>query len=109
MLITEQFERKHYLLDSTLENARMIFKIKSKVVPSIRKNFSNKYKNKSLSCQSCRNFNVDSSSPPEDTQAHVAYECPAFEYLRLDRDMRKDNDLAEFFMGVIKHRLEEDE
>ena len=108
-LSKERFERKSYFLDSTLENARMIFKIKSKVVPSIRKNFPNKYKNKSLSCQSCKNLNIDSSSPPEDTQNHVAFECPVFEYLRIQKDMRKDKDLAEFFAEVIKHRLEEDE
>lgn len=108
-LSKEKFERKSYLYELNLENARMMFKIKSKVVPTIRKNFSQKYEKKSLSCQSCKNMSNKESPPPEDTQNHVVSDCPAFEHLRVNRDMSNDADLAEFFKEVIKHRLEENE
>ena len=108
-LSKEKFERKSYLYELNLENARMMFKIKSKVVPTIRKNFSQKCEKKSLSCQSCKNMNNKESSPPEDTQNHVVSDCPAFEHVRVNRDMSNDADLAKFFKEVIKQRLEENE
>ena len=44
----EKFERKSYFFENNLEDVRMMFKIKSEVLPTVRKNFARKYKNQSL-------------------------------------------------------------
>ena len=84
----------------------MMFKIKSEVVPTIRKNFSRKYRDKSLACPSCREFWPKLFSPVEDTQHHLITECPAFVDLRKYKDMENSEHLAEFFKAVIQHRME---
>ena len=92
-----------------LENVRMKFKITSKVVPTIRKNFPGKYKSRSLNCPSCRNLNSDDSNPQEDTQFHLMFECPTFEDLRADKDFGNDDHLTAFFKAVIDYRAENDQ
>ena len=108
-LSMEKFERKSYFSELDLESVRMMFKIQSKVVPTVRKNFSSKYRNKSLSCQSCKNLNPSLSSPREDTQHHLITECPAFEDIRRNKNMKNSKHLTDFFKSVIEHRLNNNE
>ena len=98
----ETFERKNYFFEQNLEDVRVMFKIKSEVLPTIRKNFKRKYKNNSLSCPSCQQLNLNVSSPPEYSLQHLLYECPTFEELRLKKNFNNDNDLLQFFKSVIK-------
>ena len=84
---------------------RMKFKITSEVVPTVRKNFSRKYRRSSLLCPSCRN----TSNQKEDTQVHLIFECPAFEDLRKDKNMENDQHLTDFFKAVVAYRIEHDE
>ena len=77
-LSKEKFERKQYFYGKNLEDVRTIFKIKSEVLPTVRKNFTQKYKKKSLNCPSCLNI----SSPKEDSQKHLMFDCPTFNSIR---------------------------
>ena len=51
----EEFERKKYFQELNLEQVRMRMKVSSKVVPTVRSHFKRKYRNKTLSCPSCKN------------------------------------------------------
>ena len=81
-----------------------MFKIKSQVLPTIRKNFPRKYRADSLLCPSCRN--LDLTSQKEDSQKHLITECPAFDDFKMNRDSKNnDLDIVEFFKDVIKYRI----
>ena len=49
---SEQFERKSYFFEMNLDSVRDRFRIANQMVETVRKNFSRKYRNKSLSCPS---------------------------------------------------------
>ena len=101
----EAFERKGYFYELSLEMVRLRFKIASKVVPTVRKNFKRKYQNTTLSCPSCKNLDNQNSNPQEDSQSHLLLDCPAFEQLREDKDFSNDQELTEFFKAVIEYRI----
>ena len=134
---TEQFERKEYFYKLNLESVRTKFRVENEMVATIRKNFTSKYRNSTLSCPSC--VNVDPSSMwngdntnsysnnttseqqnksnnnnpnymrPADTQFHVLHECVAFEDLREKYDTKEDTQLVEFFKEVVKRRVKNGE
>ena len=83
----ETFERKKYFFENNLEEVRFMFKIKSEILPTIRKNFPRKYKNQTLNCPSCRSNDNDLSSPQEDTQKHLTTKYPVFADYRVNRDL----------------------
>ena len=128
----EKFERKSYLEELDLENARMLFRFHSKLIPSIRKTYSSKYRRKGipLTCPSClkkstslpsvislnltssetRNHDSFSapSSPPLHTQSHLLTSCVAVKDIR-DECMPgewDDKTLAVFFRKVVSRHLE---
>ena len=105
-LSQEKFEKKSYFSELDLENVRMKFKIRSRVVPTIRKNFPSKYRNRSLTCQSCKSMHDPFSIPPEDSQSHLILECPAFVNFREGKNMENDLHLAQYFRAIIKHRMD---
>ena len=100
----EIFSRKKYFSTLSLENARMAFRVTSQMVPTVRKNFTQKYKSKSLKCPSCQSGSKDDKE--DDTQSHLIYECEAFTDLREQLDPDDAGSLAEFFKEVISRRLE---
>ena len=110
-LRNESFERKSYFSDLDLENARMIFRVRSNLVQTVRRNFSRKYRTSSLKCQSC--FCPDASpnnqTLPEDTQSHLISHCSAFDDLRVKHDLDTDKGLGEFFREVVNRRIERGE
>ena len=132
----EDFQRKEYFFKMNLESVRTRFRVANEMVATIRKNFSSKYRNKTLTCPSCIDVdppnisNSDNNSPnnnsnsqqhnnssnnkqnslkPVDTQSHVLHECVAFEDLREKFDTREDTQLVEFFKEVVKRRIENGE
>ena len=93
---SEKFERKNYLSEMTMEDARMFFKIRTKMVKA-KMNFSNDYRNKESlwKCDSCcRNI---------DTQAHITI-CPAYSHLREGKSLGSDKDLVQYFREVLSLR-----
>ena len=103
-LVEDKFERKSYFSEMNIENSRIMFKIKSQVLPTIRKNFPRKYRADSLLCPSCRN--LDLTSQKKDSQKHLITECPAFDDFRVNRDLKNnDLDIVEFFKDVMEYRI----
>ena len=103
-LSLESFERKSYLNNLSLENARMRYKISSCVIPTVRSHFSRKYRPTSLSCPACRNSSSPPSTEPEDessprdTVSHILLACNEYNDLKWDDfDYSDDKMLAEIF------------
>ena len=109
----EDFERKSYFYEMSLEQIRLKFRISSQMVQSVKSNFANKYRHRSLKCESCRGTNrqTDSLTPPPedepiDSQTHLLTSCPAFDDLREQHDTQSDLGLVNFFRAVIDRRIE---
>ena len=132
-LAKEKFEKKQYFEELNLEEIRLKFKISSKVVPTVRSHFNNKYKGKGRRCPSCvqppifssleetseplnvssrleDDFPVSLSNPlteePSDSICHLVYDCPTFADQRRHKNMENDVDLCRFFKEIIQYRIE---
>ena len=92
----EKFERKPYLTDLRMDNARTKFKIKTKMMKNVKLNFKNDPKNlNSLwKCPECENI---------DSQQHILW-CTKYESLRKDKDLSTDKDLTSYFQQVMLYR-----
>ena len=100
----EDFQPKKYLSELNVTKARLRFKIKSEMTPTVKMNFQSntQYIRDLWSCPGC-------SIPGDvmgnrDTQQHVLL-CPAYEEYREGKDITNDNDLVRYFEQVIKRRL----
>ena len=113
-LSTEPFEKKAFISELSLDNARMKYKILSNVVPSVRTHFSRKYREKSLACPACtENNSTDSPLPgnnitePRDTVEHILLFCNEYNDLKEEHlDPPNDKMLTDFFMRVVNRRKE---
>ena len=101
----EDFQPKKYLSELNVTKARLRFKIKSEMTPTVKMNFQSntQYIRDLWSCPGC-------SIPGDvmgnrDTQQHVLL-CPAYEEYREGKDITNDNDLVRYFEQVIKRRLD---
>ena len=92
----EKFERKEYLDKLNLADARLRFSLRAKMTKTVQMNFKNdrKYKQNQWKCQDCQ---------IPDTQDHIV-RCPAYQQLRIDKDLNNDKDLVAYFRKVIKIR-----
>ena len=86
----EDFQRKPYLSNLTMQNARMQFKIRSKL------NFSAKYEREMWLCDSC--------CSAIESQSHILF-CPAYAELRSGKDLKEDKDLIEYVRKVMEVRI----
>ena len=122
----EKYERKAYLSTLDLENGRMLFRVHSRLVPTIRKNYASLYrrKGKPLTCPSCtmsssnptlplNTTTTESSSsnpsPPQPvhSQSHLLTSCEAVRDIREEcQPWEDDKSLAEFFRQVVARHLE---
>ena len=85
-----------YFNDKNLNNARMKFKIRTKMLEKIPGNFKNKYKNQEngLKCNLCTE---------EMTQNHCKV-CPERAELRKDMDMNNLDDLVIYFTHILSDK-----
>ena len=92
----EKFELKPYLKNLQLTQARQNFRIRSFMTRLVKMNFPSDrvYSSDLWSCWHCPNI---------DTQAHIRH-CPAYQHLRMDKNLDNDMDLVKFFQEVIKLR-----
>ena len=111
--VQEEFRRKPYFYEMTLDQIRTRFRISSQMLQSVKANFASKYRHKSLACESCRGTDrqTDSLTPrpenePIDSQTHLLTSCPAFDDLREQYDTQSDLGLVNFFRAVIDRRIE---
>ena len=88
---------KSYLREMSMQNARMMLRIRSKMV-QCKMNFSSKKSNieTAWKCHSCMSFAID-------TQSHILY-CEAYSPLREGKSLSSDKDLVEYFRKVMEIR-----
>ena len=96
-LKNDNFGRKDYLSSKSIDNFRMMMRMRSKMV-NVKENFKNMYKfrRNGLSCDSCQSQEVES-------QSHVL-RCPAYDKLRVGLDLTKQDDLIRYYREVLAHR-----
>ena len=105
----EHCEMKSYMTNLNLHHARLRFKIRAQMTPTIQMNFKNDpvFKANLWTCLGCDRRNKDRLAPAtQDTQAHVL-SCVGYADLRMDKDLSDDKDLVEYFSAVIKRRINE--
>ena len=88
-----------YFKDKSVENARMAFKVRCKMVPDIPCNFKNKYKRRGeqgILCSYCK-------EGEEFSQSHCM-ECPAWAEIRKGLDLTNIMDLVVFFRRLLSER-----
>ena len=114
-LSNETFERKHYFSNLSLENARMSFRVASKLVPTIRSNYPSKYRRQGipLTCPTCSDpsssTTSSTASPPLHSQSHLLTDCVGVSDLRAECDENDDKSLAVFFKKVVARHMEIDD
>ena len=90
---------QEYFKDKSVENTRMAFKVRSKMVADIPCNFKNKYKRKGedgIMCPYCKDGR-------EFSQSHCL-ECPAWADIREGLDLANIMDLVVFFRKMLDER-----
>ena len=112
-LSSDTFARQQYMSNLRLENAPIRFRIASKLVPTIRKNHSSKYRRmgQPLTCPMCTHLNLPLSSSsvaavPVETERN---DCIAVSDLRSECEPSDDNSLAEFVRKVVARHMELEE
>ena len=93
----ESYEAKNYLKEMTIPNARMMFRMRSKMV-SCKMNMSSKRSNIETfwKCESCMSGAIE-------TLSHILY-CEAYKPLREGKSLDSDKDLVEYFRKVMEIR-----
>jgi hypothetical protein len=91
-MAAEKFERKSYMTDLRMDQARMNFKIKT----NIKLNFKNDPKSvKALwKCPECSHL---------DSQEHVLW-CEGYTDLRMSKDLSRDKELTTYYQQVMNMR-----
>ena len=82
-----------------LHSARLRFKIRANMTPTIQMNFRSDpaFKANKWSCLGCNNRNLD-------TQAHVLL-CEGYADLRDNKNFDNDKDLVDYLAAVIRRRM----
>eukprot|EP00092_Neocalanus_flemingeri_P071336 GFUD01087667.1.p1 GENE.GFUD01087667.1~~GFUD01087667.1.p1 ORF type:complete len:113 (-),score=21.46 GFUD01087667.1:430-768(-) len=93
---SDNFGRKDYLFHKSIENSRLMIRIRSKMV-QVKDNFRNMYKNKKngLNCDSCKSHT--------ETQTHLLL-CPAYDKLRVGLTLTDQDDLIKYYREVMMYR-----
>ena len=103
----EHCQMKNYMVSLHLQSARLRFKIRAKMTPTIQMNFKNdpKFKANMWTCLGCDSRSEDGTNLGcPDTQAHVLL-CRGYSDLRDGKNLENDRDLVEYFAAVIRRRL----
>ena len=97
-----------YLKDLQIYQARLKFKINSKMTPTVQMNFQSdqNFANQLWTCSGCSSVTADGQlAGSRDTQSHIII-CKGYQEMRQDLDFNKDKDLVKYFDMVIKERLD---
>ena len=104
----ENCKEKEYLSSMYLTQARLNFKIRAKMTPTVQMNFMSdqKFSNNLWSCVGCQSVSQTGKvKRMMDSQAHILL-CSAYKDLRKDKELTNEKDLVDYFSLVIKRRLE---
>ena len=102
----DDFERQTYLSDMNVIDARLLFKVKTKMLPTVQMNFvSDEGFSKNLwTCSGCFNPSLPSLLHGQrDTQQHIL-SCSGYVHLRMGRNLECEKDLVDHFRDVIRLR-----
>ena len=85
----------------------MRLRVSSGMVTTVKSNFKQNYKNKSLTCNSCKLLMADIEEEEKhiDSQLHLMESCEAFEDLRKQSDLNSDAGIVSFFKEVIHRHI----
>ena len=91
-------EVQDYFHQKSVEDVRMAFRVRCKMVPDIPANFSQKYRKKEngMTCQYCQEGEIFD-------QSHCL-RCPAWKDLREGLDLTNIGDMAKFFRSLLTER-----
>ena len=94
----EDMKRKEYFQQKSLEDTRLLFRIRTRMV-ELKANFKNKpaFRKDGWICEGC-NKEVESNG-------HVMT-CQAYEHVREGKDLGSDMGLVQFFKEVLKIRMQ---
>ena len=91
----EAYERKTYLSDLNMNDARVLFRIRTRTIKcKMNQSCSQATKASLWKCQGCGKI---------DTQIHILY-CPSYKHLRDGKSLYNDQDLVNYFREVLKLR-----
>ena len=91
----EDYEQKDYLSNLSLEQARTLFRVRTRTIPCKFNQSSDRGNRESLwQCRACGYV---------ETQTHIMH-CPAYKDLREGKSLDSDEDIAEYFGKVLKLR-----
>ena len=93
-------EPQEYFNDKSIENGRLAFQIRSKMVKEIPANFKNKYKEEDQLCKFCNEMKTFN-------QSHCIV-CPAWEQQREGLDLTKIEDMVTFFRKMLSEKEKEE-
>ena len=104
----EPYQVQPYLKSLNIADARLRFKLKTRMAPSVMMNFSSdaEFSKQFWTCPGCGNGSDKADGQVggcRDTQTHIMI-CPGYAELRQDKNM--DRDLVQYFSQIIKKRLE---
>ena len=116
----EEFGRKSYFYNNGLDTVRGLFRLSSRMWETVRSDFPNKYRGKSLRCPSCRfiqsqsvneqtNRQTGLSEEPRDSIEHLKNDCAAFIHLRSQYDLSDDVQLIQYFNAILDERKDRGE
>ena len=88
-------QEQDYMAEKAMDNARMAFRIRTKMVKTIKMNFKNMHRN-NLKCEEC-------DLEEDESQEHVM-ECPGWSEERGDLDVLTTRGRVEFFRRVMKRK-----
>ena len=96
-MFEEDFGMKDYVKNMKVEDARVNFSLRSKMVAA-KFNYRNdpKYSAELWRCSSCMSGHIES-------QSHLLY-CDAYADLRADKDINNNSDLVEYIKNVLTVR-----
>ena len=94
---SENFELKNYFKTLNLQEARNVFKYRSKMTQYVKRNFKNDkiYRQSLWQCVSCKKC--------IDTQSHMM-QCEAYSEFRQNLNFDNNKDLAKYIAEVLKIR-----
>ena len=100
----DEFKTQSYFYQMNVHNARMQFKIKASMIPTVRMQYMNDpvFARQLWTCPDCADPQ-DTCGGKMDSMAHVL-DCPAHEDIREDLDMESDEGVVEYFKEVVKRR-----
>ena len=92
-----------------LSQARLNFKLRAKMAPTVQMNFMSdpKFASNLCACVCCESISQSGKMIRNmDSQTHILY-CSGYADLRVEKNLSNDKDLVEYFSSVIKRRQEE--